>query len=176
MPFDRHARQNRSSMVPRGFSEGLLPTASTVEYRNGDVSADDADLLVNTVNCVNVMGKGVALAFKQRFPSIMAAYGNACRSKLLAPGGCLLLPLPDGRKWAALATKNHWRDASQLRWVHSSLLELAQQARVAGVRSIALPPPGCSNGGLDWRDVEPLVLDALQGFDLRIYAQPAGAR
>src|SRR3546814_3117731 len=83
----------------------------------------------------------------------MAAYGDACRSKLLVPGGCLLLSLPDGRKWAALATKNHWRDASQLRWVQSGLFELAQQARAAGVRSIALPPPGCSNGGLDWRDV-----------------------
>src|SRR3546814_15063696 len=107
MPFDRHASRNRSSMVPRGFAEGLIPTTSTVEYRNGDVSADDADLLVNTVNCVNVMGKGVALAFKRRFPTIMAAYGDACRSKLLVPGGCLLLSLPDGRKWAALATKNH---------------------------------------------------------------------
>src|SRR3546814_4936614 len=80
MPFDRHASRNRSSMVPRGFAEGLIPTTSTVEYRNGDVSADDADLLVNTVNCVNVMGKGVALAFKRRFPTIMAAYGDACRS------------------------------------------------------------------------------------------------
>src|SRR3546814_9566318 len=75
------------------------------------------------------MGKGVALAFKRRFPTIMAAYGDACRSKLLVPGGCLLLSLPDGRKWAALATKNHWRDASQLRWVQSGLFELAQQAR-----------------------------------------------
>src|SRR3546814_2171041 len=91
MPFDRHASRNRSSMVPRGFAEGLIPTTSTVEYRNGDVSADDADLLVNTVNCVNVMGQGVALAFKRRFPTIMAAYGDACRSKLLVPGGCLLL-------------------------------------------------------------------------------------
>lgn len=167
MPFDRsHPNVRKTSPIQA--------KASSVRYLTGDITANDADLLVNTVNCVNVMGKGVALAFKQRFPSILTAYAAACRSKLLVPGGCLLLPLPDGRQWAALATKNHWRDPSQQRWVASALRELAEQARAAGIKSIAIPPPGCSNGGLNWTTIEPLVLDALRDFDLRIYAAPSG--
>lgn len=162
LPFDRHGKSSRSS-------------PSALQYCSGDVSADDADLLVNTVNCVNVMGKGVALAFKQRFPSIMPAYGAACRTKSLRPGGCLILPLPDGRKWAALATKDHWRDRAQLDWVRSGLAELASKAGAAGIRSIAIPPPGCTNGGLAWRDVEPIIVELLKDFDLRIYASPSGA-
>lgn len=144
-----------------------------VTYRSGDVTTDDADLLVNTVNCVGVMGKGVALAFKNRWPSIMPEYQASCRSKALRPGGCQLYPLPDRRLWAGLATKDHWRAPSQLAWVRDGLRVLAEQARAAGVRSIAIPPPGCGNGGLSWAEVEPLVLEALEGFDLRIYAAPS---
>lgn len=174
MPFDRQSNANRASGSAFGNSVPLQ-SEQKVRYFGGDITTDGADLLVNTVNCVNVMGKGVALQFKQCFPSIMAAYGAACRSKTLRPGGCLIFPLPDGRKWAALATKDSWRDPSQLQWVRTALLELAKQARIAGVRSIAISPPGCTNGGLDWRVVEPLLLDALKGFDLRIYGRPAGA-
>jgi O-acetyl-ADP-ribose deacetylase (regulator of RNase III) len=178
----------RTTPLPETFlgrvGAGSAPAAAAsagsgagVRYCSGDITADDADLLVNTVNCVGVMGKGVALAFKSRWPSIMAPYQTACRNRDLRPGGCGLFDLPDGRRWAGLATKDHWRDGSQLAWIQSGLQELARQARAAGVRSIALPPPGCGNGGLDWRVVEPLVLDALAGFDLRIYARPsAGAR
>ena len=147
-----------------------------VSYRpGGDVTQDDADILVNTVNAVGVMGKGVALAFRQRWPTIMAPYVAACRSGQLRAGGCLLLPLPDGRLWAALATKAHWRDPSQMAWVEQGLSRLADLAAQAGARSIAIPPPGCGNGGLDWMRVEPLVLAALSGFDLRIYAATQGS-
>lgn len=167
MPFNR----GRSNSVK---ARDVEVSTSDVRYLTGDITADDADVLVNTVNCVNVMGKGVALAFKKRFLSILTPYAAACRSKLLVPGGCLLLPLPDGRQWAAFATKNHWRDPSQQHWVSSALRELARQAQAAGIKSIAIPPPGCSNGGLDWSAIEPLVLDALRDFDLRIYAAPSG--
>jgi O-acetyl-ADP-ribose deacetylase (regulator of RNase III) len=158
---------------------GTSSTGGSVRYCSGDVTDDDADLVVNTVNVVGVMGKGVALAFRSRWPSIMQPYQAACRSKALKPGGNMLFDLPDGRRWAALATKDHWRDPSRMAWVRSGLRELAVQARAAGVRSIAIPPPGCGNGGLVWAEVEPLVLAELAGFDLRIYARPsrqAGAR
>ena len=150
----------------------MQPTAEPrVTYRpGGDVTQDNAALLVNNVNEIGVMGKGVALAFRQRWPAIMAPYVAACRSGHLRAGGCLLFPLPDGRLWAALATKAHWRDPSQMAWVEAGLSRLADLATEAGARSIAIPPPGCGNGGLEWRRVEPLVLAALGAFDLRIYA------
>lgn len=144
--------------------------ASSVSYHQGDVSGDTADLIVNTVNCVSVMGKGVALSFKSRFPDIMAPYTQACRSKSLQPGDCMLFPLSDGRQWAALATKNHWRHPSKIEWIKSGLAQLRLKARHAGIRSIAIPAPGCGNGGLDWAEVEPLVLAALTDFEVRIYA------
>jgi len=135
---------------------------------------DDAELLVNTVNCVGVMGKGVALAFKTRWPGIMAPYKAECRMGL-RPGACPIHRLPGGRHWAALATKDHWRDPSRIEWVGAGLAVLAGSAKVMGIKSIALPPPGCGNGGLDWRQVEPIVLAVLSGFDVRIYAEPATA-
>ena len=148
-----------------------LSTGPRITYRpGGDVTQDSAAILVNTVNAVGVMGKGVALAFRQRWPAIMAPYVAACRSGRLRAGGCLLFPLPDGRLWAALATKAHWRDPSQMAWIESGLSQLAELAAKAGAHSIAIPPPGCGNGGLEWRRVEPLVLTALGSFDLRIYA------
>jgi O-acetyl-ADP-ribose deacetylase (regulator of RNase III) len=147
----------------------------TVLYRPADNIVDGtSELLVNTVNCVGVMGKGVALAFKTRFPGIMPAYQQACRSKALRPGTSLILPLPGlpSQAWVAMATKDHWRDPSRLAWVEAALDDLARRATERGVRSIALPPPGCGNGGLDWRIVEPLVLDKLRAFDLTIHARP----
>jgi O-acetyl-ADP-ribose deacetylase (regulator of RNase III) len=143
-----------------------------VTFRSGDITADPADLLVNTVNTVSVMGKGVALAFKTRWPSIMKDYRSACESRRLLAGGCMLFPLPDGRQWAALATKAHWRDPSRYEWVETGLIELARLAANASLRSIAIPPPGCGNGGLDWRKVRPMVLATLSEFDLRIYGTP----
>lgn len=128
---------------------------------------------MNTVNCVSVMGKGVALSFKTRFPQIMGPYSEACRSKTLRAGDCMLFPLPDGRQWAALATKDHWRQPSQLAWIRTGLEQLAAKAHTAGARSIAIPPPGCGLGGLSWAVVEPIVLQTLVGFELRIYARPS---
>lgn len=143
-----------------------------VTRRTGDVTLDDADLLVNTVNVVGVMGKGVALAFRNRWPGIMQPYQSACRSGELIAGGCIFLPLADGRRWAALATKDHWRQPSKLEWIASGLTTLALRARATGIRSIAIPPPGCGLGGLDWRDVRPFVIATLGAFDLRLYNAP----
>ncbi len=149
----------------------------SVTYVDGDITEDEAELLVNTVNCVGVMGKGVALAFKNRWPSIMQAYQAECRDNVLKAGGCRLFDLPDGRKWAGLATKDHWRQPSRMDWVHTGVAELARQAREAGIRTIAMTAPGCGNGGLDWAQVEPIVLEALSEFDLRLYARTTmGAR
>lgn len=152
-----------------------------VSYASGDVSADGAQVVVNTVNSRlspsgrGVMGAGVAKAFAERFPSILRDYEAAIRSGKLRPGTAMLFDLPDGRKWAALATKDEWRDPSRMEWVDRGLKDLAVNMAKAGLTSVALPPPGCGNGGLDWREVEPLVHKHLSGFDVTIYAKPSGA-
>ena len=145
-----------------------------VQYKQGNITSDDADILVCTVNCVGVMGKGIALAFKEKWPSIVPVYRAACQRGKLLPGGCLLFPLPvgiDGRRryWAALATKDHWKNDSRYEWIESGLAELARVARISGASSIAIPPPGCGNGNLDWEKVHPMVVSILSGFNLRIY-------
>lgn len=144
----------------------------SVRYVSGNIVDDDADILVNTVNTVGVMGKGVALAFKTRWPEIMRGYMEICQNGMLEKSRCALLRLPDGRRWCALATKDDWRNPSKLSWVVTGLESLRYLAeKAAGVRSIAIPPPGCGNGGLDWAIVHPIVVQKLKKFDLRIYAQ-----
>lgn len=158
------------------------PAASPrLTYASGNIVDDRAQVLVNTVNSQlsdfgnPVMGAGVALAFKERFPSIMRPYGDAIKSGELTPGRALLFDLPDGRQWAALATKDHYKDSSKEAWVEAGLKELGEKMRAAGLTSVALPPPGCGNGGLDWKKIEPLVHRHLAGLDVSLYAKPSGA-
>lgn len=132
-----------------------------------DVTLSDADVIVNLVNCVGVMGKGVALAFQNRFGKYaLQPYFNRCRAGDLHPGQAPILAMPDGRLWAAFATKRHWRDPSRLHWIEEGLDHLADELSRVGARSVALPPPGCGYGGLDWAVVEPMVLEKLERLDL----------
>ena len=154
----------------------------SVKYTSGDVSGDQAQVIVNTVNSQlsqygnGVMGKGVALAFVERFgEDIKKPYAEAIRSGELVPGTSILFDLPNGQKMAALATKDHFRDPSKMEWVDKGLEDLANRMRAEGLTSVALPPPGCGNGGLSWKDVEPLVHKHLSGFDLTLYAEPTGS-
>ena len=176
---DRDLDAVASPVVAR---DGSRPPASpTLSYVTGNIVDDRAQVLVNTVNSQlsehgnPVMGKGVALEFKNRFPSIMKEYGAAISSGELRPGRAMLFDLPDGRKWAALATKDSFRDPSREEWVEAGLKELGDKVRAAGLTSVALPPPGCGNGGLDWKRVEPMVHGALHGLDVSMYARPSGA-
>lgn len=157
------------------------PAHADLRYVQGDIVHDEAEVLVNTVNCQlssagnGVMGKGVALAFKTAFPSIMKDYEAAIRSGEMVPGRALLFDLPDGRKWAALGTKDHFSQPSKAEWVDKGLQELGQKLRQGGYKSVALPPPGCGNGQLKWGDIEPLVHKHLEGVSVSLYAAPSGA-
>lgn len=166
---------------PAAVASPDAATRSSVIYSNGNIVDDKAQVLVNTVNAQlspsgrGVMGKGVALAFAQRYPEILKDYENAIRSGELTAGRALLFDLPDGRKWAALATKDHWQENSKMEWVDSGLKELGEKLRAGGFSSVAITPPGCGNGGLDWKKVEPLVHQHLQGVAILLYAKPSGA-
>jgi O-acetyl-ADP-ribose deacetylase (regulator of RNase III) len=127
-----------------------------IKYVQGNLLEAPAEALVNTVNEVGVMGKGVALMFSEAFPDNTAAYKEACDKKSVRVGHMFAtknqgLVHP---KWIInFPTKKHWRGDSKIEWIHDGLLDLVRLVREKQIRSIALPPLGCGNGGLHWPDV-----------------------
>ena len=133
----------------------------------GDLLRADADALVNTVNCVGVMGKGIALQFKRQYPDMFDAYKRACERGEVQVGRMWvwetgLLDVP--RYIINFPTKKHWKGGSQLPWIKAGLADLRRVIADLGIRSVALPPLGAGNGGLNWADVEPLIREALGGL------------
>lgn len=128
-----------------------------------------ASILVNTVNTVGVMGAGFARAVREAWPEIMPPYAAACTDGRLRPGTLQVVPVPGGPTIINMATKEHWRTPSRLEWVGSGLVFLNRWlcARALPGSRVALPPPGCGHGGLDWARV---------GRMARIYLEHASAR
>ena len=149
---------------------------------SGDLLKAEADAIVNTVNCVGVMGKGIALQFKQKWPDNYKAYKKACDAKLVHPGRMFVYDLGRlaGRPYFIInfPTKDHWRGKSELSFIKDGLKDLVRAVRELGIRSIAIPPLGCGNGGLAWEQVRPLIEQAFVPFTDSVkvltYA-PAGA-
>lgn len=142
-----------------------------------DIRASQDDVLINTVNCVGVMGKGVAKAVADRFPSVLEPYKRACDSGRLTPGLIHIHRVPDGPLIINMATKNHWKDPSRQDWVGSGLFWTSRflqdeiEKRGKTITSVTLPPPGCGNGGLDWPSVHVMVracLDPLSRLGVQI--------
>jgi O-acetyl-ADP-ribose deacetylase (regulator of RNase III) len=143
-----------------------------ITYTTGDLTQSDATYLINTVNCVGVSGTGLALSFAQRFPETIPAYKNACRDGSLRPGHPVIHPLTPNRFVVQFPTKADWRNPSELPWIDQGLRRLAQAMQSRTPATIAVPPLGCRNGGLNWRDVHPLVvqhLGPIAGLDVVIY-------
>ncbi len=145
-----------------------------ISYKTGNLLNDDATVLVNAVNCVGIMGGGIAKAFRMRWYPTYLEYDRICQAKKLSAGDCVLLAMhPDhlGRMIAHAATKDHWRDPSKIEWVEQSLQSLADQLRHRGIKSVAVPALGCGLGGLDWADVKPLIEQYLGDLDcnVRVY-------
>ena len=132
-----------------------------ITYTRGDIFAFKANAVVNTVNCVGVMGKGVALAVKQKYPPILSAYKHACRAGIITPGSLWCWHAHDGTIVYNVATKDHWRDPSQYRWVESGLSRLSTILAHVSPMTIVVPPLGCGCGGLDWDVVQPMIANAL---------------
>lgn len=142
-----------------------------LKFKNGDMFSEPVEALVNTVNCVGVMGKGVALEFKKRWPANFKAYKQICDARKLSPGHLHIFDTNElfhatGPKYLVnFPTKDHWRSKSKISYVEDGLDALANAIRERGIRSIAIPPLGCGNGGLDWADVRPLIESKLAGLD-----------
>jgi O-acetyl-ADP-ribose deacetylase (regulator of RNase III)/uncharacterized protein YwgA len=138
----------------------------------GDLFESRAQTLVNTVNCVGVMGKGVAEQFKARFPEMFEDYKRRTDQKEVRPGEPYLFSDPSGRWIVNFPTKDHWRSPSRLSDIERGLDYLAAHATDWGITSIALPPLGCGNGGLEWSEVGPLIYSKLHRLpiDVEVYA------
>jgi O-acetyl-ADP-ribose deacetylase (regulator of RNase III)/uncharacterized protein YwgA len=138
----------------------------------GDLFASDAQTLVNTVNCIGVMGKGVALEFKKRFPRMARDYDARCARREVRLGEPYLYVDETGAQILNFPTKGHWRSSSRLTDIDRGLDHLAAHAAEWGITSLALPPLGCGNGGLAWSEVGPLIYLKLQGLpiDVEVYA------
>ncbi|HEY0843646.1 type II toxin-antitoxin system antitoxin DNA ADP-ribosyl glycohydrolase DarG [Methylotenera sp.] len=151
----------------------------SITFKSGDLFLDKAEALVNTVNCVGVMGKGVALEFKRRWPENYKAYKKACNAKVLRPGSMLIFELTnlfgksEPKFIVNFPTKDHWRAKSKLEYISEGLDALVGDIKRYKIKSIALPPLGCGNGGLDWDVVRPIILEKLSVLDdvsVSIYA------
>ena len=138
----------------------------------GNLFESKAKTLVNTVNCVGVMGKGIALEFKKRFPEMMKEYKSRCDMKTVEPGVPYLFDNLFDVSILNFPTKNHWRSASKLEDVVRGLDIFIKNYKDWGIKSIAFPPLGCGNGGLDWKLVGALMYQKLEplDIDIEIYA------
>jgi len=140
-----------------------------IEFRTGDILKTDAEALVNTVNCVGIMGRGVALQFKDAFPENFKAYAAACAREEVQPGRMFVFEtdyLANPKYIINFPTKRHWRGKSRIEDIEVGLKALVGEIRTRGIRSIALPPLGSGLGGLDWRTVRARIEAALSALDL----------
>lgn len=145
-----------------------------IEAGSGDLLKADAQALVNPVNCEGVMGKGLALAFKQTFPANFKAYKRACNTGVVVPGRMFVVELhadcQANPRWIVnFPTKRSWRNKSRIEDIASGLDSLVVDIETRDITSIAIPALGCGLGGLDWNDVRPLIERAMEPLrDVRV--------
>ena len=139
-----------------------------IQYIEGDIFSSPAQVIVNTVNTVGVMGKGVALSFKKRYPDMFQHYKSICEKRLLTIGKLMLYYEPD--YWVLLfPTKENWRNPSKLEYIEKGLMKFVNTYAEKSITSIAFPRLGCGNGGLDWEDVRPLMEKYLNPLPIDVY-------
>ncbi len=151
-----------------------------IEYKTGNLFDEDVEALVNSVNCVGFMGRGIALQFKNNFPENFRAYAAACRRGEVEPGRMFVFEtkqMANPRFIINFPTKRHWRGKSRIEDIEAGLHALAKEIRARNIGSIALPPLGSGLGGLEWADVRPRIEEAMLDLDgLRVVVfEPGGA-
>jgi O-acetyl-ADP-ribose deacetylase (regulator of RNase III) len=146
-----------------------------ITYHKGDIFESGADILVNPVNCVGVMGKGLALQFKQRFPGMFQDYRDLCRQRVIRPGSIQVVRDGDPTnpiRIVLFPTKGHWTERSFIDNIERGLRNLVMYlVRLHPDASIAIPPLGCGLGGLKWTEVRPLIEEYLSDLpnDVMVY-------
>ena len=151
-----------------------------IEYKTGDILREDAEAIVNTVNCVGVMGRGIALQFKKAYPDNFKDYAAACKRNEVKPGQMFVFDrqsLTNPRYIINFPTKRHWRGKSRMEDIESGLVALANEIKRRGIRSIAIPPLGSGLGGLNWGQVRSRIEQTLHELtEIRVIVfEPGGA-
>jgi O-acetyl-ADP-ribose deacetylase (regulator of RNase III) len=147
------------------------PPHSSYREVHGDIFTSDAEAIVNTVNCVGAMGKGIALEYKKRYPDLYTAYRQACVRKEIQPGHVWVYQAKDRIIFNA-AVKDDWRDASRIIWVESCLMGLIEKCRTMKVKSLALPWMGAMNGRIPVEEIKAStrkILSDITDFDISVY-------
>lgn len=140
-----------------------------IYFQLGDILRSDAEAIVNPVNCVGVMGKGLALQFRNRFPDNYDEYRKVCDLNLLKPATMFVFDLgrlTNPQYIVNFPTKIHWLDRSRIEYIESGLKSLVEEIKRLDIRSIAVPPLGCGLGGLKWRPVRMLIKSMLNSDTL----------
>lgn len=151
-----------------------------IEMTSGDILKDDSEAIVNTVNCVGIMGRGIALQFKNAWPENFKAYEAACQREEVQPGRMFVFEtghLTNPRFIINFPTKRHWRGKSRIQDIESGLKALVEEVVARKIASIAIPPLGSGLGGLEWDDVRPRIeaaMGAMPGVRVRVF-EPKGA-
>ncbi len=151
-----------------------------IKLTQGDILKAQTEALVNTVNCVGIMGRGIALQFRKAFPENFKAYKQVCDRKQLHPGEVFVYDLgrlEPPRLVINFPTKRHWKGKSKLEDIQAGLEALVREIRVRGIRSVAIPPLGCGLGGLNWDVVRPMIEEAFASLP-EVYVEvhePKGA-
>lgn len=139
-----------------------------IEYIEGNIFDSPAQVIVNTVNTVGVMGKGLALSYKKKYPEMFSAYRRACDKHQLVIGKLMIYYAPD--HWILLfPTKENWRNPSKLEYIEAGLNKFVRTYADKGITSIAFPKLGCGNGELKWDDVRVLMEKYLKPLPIKIY-------
>jgi len=133
--------------------------------KRGNLLQENVDALVNTVNCVGVMGKGIALQFKMMFPQNFNEYKRACERNEVKP--CKMFIFDRGRLFGPrfiinFPTKVHWKDKSKIEYIKCGLADLIYNIQKLEIKSIAIPPLGSGSGGLEWSEVKPLIIEKME--------------
>ncbi|HDR7897931.1 MULTISPECIES: macro domain-containing protein [Bacillus] len=136
-----------------------------IRYTTGNLLEASTEALVNTVNCVGVMGKGIALQFKQAYPKCFSEYQKACKMNEVRPGKMHVVNLDslfNPKYIINFPTKRHWKEKSNIEDIKAGLIDLINVIKQQNIKSIAIPPLGCGNGGLNWAEVRPIILAAME--------------
>lgn len=145
-----------------------------IEYiQDKDIFDSDCEVITNPVNCVGVMGGGLALAFKNKFPKMYLKYKEMCDNNEIRPGKVYLVEGDERHKILLFPTKDHYKYLSRYRYITGGLRSLVRQYKDWGIRSVALPALGCGLGGLDWEDVNSAIeyelKDIIHDISIEVY-------
>ena len=141
-------------------------TIKMIEFTKGDLLKADTDALVNTVNCVGVMGKGIALQFKMTFTENFKQYYKACKNNDVRIGRMFITrQLLKPKYIINFPTKKHWKEKSKIEYIKEGLIDLKEKIKTLKIKSIAIPPLGAGLGGLNWPEVKDLIISQLSDLD-----------